>query len=141
MSINFCTLTNSSVDTFCGNRRSIVLGNLIAEKYPAPFVGTNNQGIRDTFAQLRPDLVRHVEVDDRPPIAFEQPFITVEVWMDGVRMAETQESTQQLDFVSITDVVIGESKPMQEAVSITDFVIGEPMSEAVNISDITIRQL
>ena len=111
MSINFCTLTNSSVDSFCGNRRGIVLNNLLQQKYPTPSTGTNPRVVRDAFAELRPDLIRHVEPDERPTINFEQPLITVEVWMDGVRMAETQENTAQLDYVSITDVTIGESVP------------------------------
>lgn len=123
MSINFCTLTNSSVDTFCGNRRSIVLGNLINQKYAQ--IGTNNSSVRDSFAKQRPDLVHHVEDDDRQPLVFEQPFITVEVWMDGIRQAQTLEAVQHLDFVTVTDL----------SVSTRD------ASESVNILDLTIRQL
>jgi hypothetical protein len=123
MSINFCTLTNSSVDTFCGNRRQIVLDNLLNQKYPPAILGTANQSIRDTFVQQRPDLVRHVEDEDRPTLNFEQPLVTVQVTMGGITMQHTLETHQRLDFVTVTDLEIRPVGPEQVTVNITDIQV------------------
>jgi len=130
MSINFCTLTNSSVDTFCGNRRSIVLNGLLQKKYPPPVQGGGRRVLRDTFAEQRPDLI--VREEDRPQLVFEQPFITVEVSMNGITMAQTLDAQQRLDFVTVTDLKVN---------PVTASPVDEALEVAVNIADISIRKL
>jgi hypothetical protein len=121
MSINFCTLTNSSVDTFCGNRRSIVLNGLLKQKYPVR--GTNNRVVSQSFANLRPDLVRRDDADERPTLVYEQPLITVEVILDGVRMEHTLQAEQRLDFVTVTDLVVSGHPVTEETITISDLTI------------------
>jgi hypothetical protein len=122
MAINFCTLTRSSIDTFCGSRRQVVLNRLLEKKYPKNTAGAG-QSVRDTFALQRPDLFRRVEDDERPPLVFEQPLITVQVIMNGMSMQQTLESHQRLDFVTVTDLDIRPMSPEQVTVNIADINI------------------
>ena len=110
MSINFCTINSSSINAFCANRRSIVIDNLINDKY-GKILGTNNSSVSAQFARLRPDLVQHV-IDDLEPhqLQFEQPFIVVTAELMGERGQTQLDATQQSEFVSAFDLKIGEPK-------------------------------
>lgn len=124
MSINFCTLTGSTIDTFCGNRRGIILQNLLTEKYPpAPAaLGTNNRTVSIDFARRYPHLVQHVDHEiDRPQLQFEQPFVYVTAELMGKTGTQTIEATAQLEFVSVTDLKVEPSSAI--TVNISDFSI------------------
>lgn len=97
MSINFCTLTNSSVDSFCGNRRALVLNKLLAKKYPQPAAGTNPRVLRDDT------YPRPFDFEDRPVLNFEQPFITVQVNFQNDVGTQQIDNDNRLDFVTITN--------------------------------------
>lgn len=121
MSINFCTLTNASVDTFCGNRRSVVLNNLLQKKYPpvTPTVG-NGSGyqVRNEFAFKNPALFARPE--EQPTLNFEQPFITVQVELMGEVATQQLELAPQLEFVVVSDLQV---TPADVTVNISDLSI------------------
>jgi len=126
MSINFCTLTGSTLDTFCGNRRSIIVNQLLTEKYPpAPSApGTNNHHVSTDFARRYPHLVQHVEHEEIKPLTFEQPFITVSAELLGDVGTQTLEAKVQMEFATVTDLKIGDSPAPQDiSVNISDFSI------------------
>lgn len=131
MSINFCTLTGSTLDTFCGNSRQIILDRLLDEKYATPpvqpFIGTNNSSVSKDFTKKFPHLVRHaVEDDERPVLTFEQPFITVSAELMGATGSQQQEVTPRLDFVVASDLNISKtttSKEVELSVNISDFTV------------------
>jgi hypothetical protein len=123
MSINFCTLTSASVDTFCGNRRGIVLNQLLAKKYPPPVQhakGGNPRVLRDTFAVPPP-----FEFEDRPTLTYEQPWITVEVEFGGKKGSQTVDNDAQRDFVSVTGLEVASHSDDEDeiTVNIEDFEI------------------
>ena len=129
MAINFCTLTNSTIDTFCGNRRQLILDRLLEERYPPappPVLGTNNSSIRESLVRQRPDLLRRpVEDDERAPLTFEQPFITVAAELMGVKGVQQLDAAARLDFVVVTNLKIGEGYREESTVSvnISDFKV------------------
>lgn len=129
MAINFCTLTNSTIDTFCGNRRQIILDRLLRERYPpAPpaVLGTNNASVREALVRQRPELFRRpVEDDERAPLTFEQPFITVSAELLGATGKQQLDAATRLDFVVVTNLKIGERRQQEAtvAVNISDFKV------------------
>lgn len=134
MSINFCTITNSSVLSFCGNRRGIVLNNLLAQKYPVQ--GTNNRG---TYYAIRKDAVPDVQQrwrtenddEDLKFLDFEQPIVSVEVEFMGSKGVETQDfSSTQTDFVTVTDFSANDVTIVQ----VLDFEVKTTVERTVNTS-------
>lgn len=127
MSINFCTLTGSTLDTFCGNRRQLVLDRLLDEKYPTPpavTLGTNNRNVSIDFAKRYPHLTRHVEDDDVKTLEFEQPFIIVTAELLGIKGEQRLDADRNLNFVVVTDLQLMSTaapKQVDLAVNITDF--------------------
>ena len=120
MSINFCTLTNASVDTFCGNRRSVVLNNLLQKKYP-PVVTSTGGGsyqVRNEFAFNRPE--QFVRPEEQRVLQFEQPFITVSAELMGMTGMQQIDLAPQLEFVVISDLQFPEPTS-SVTVNITDF--------------------
>lgn len=142
MSINFCTITNSSVLSFCGNRRGIVLNNLLAQKYPPPPVqGTNNRG---TYYTVRKDAVPDVQQrwrtenddEDLKFLDFEQPIVSVEVEFMGFKGIETQDfSNTQTDFVTVTDFSLNDVTIVQ----VLDFEVKTDAERTVNTSTFRMR--
>jgi hypothetical protein len=114
VSINYCTLASSTVDAFCSPRRGVILSRLIAELHP-PVVqgGGNPRVLRDTFGDQylrpRPQVQQrpHYEIDDRDPMKYEQPFVSVTVTLFGDSRTETQDVTAQVDIVSVTNLEFG----------------------------------
>ena len=111
MSINFCTLTSSSVDSFCGNRRAIVLQNLIDEFRPPRPAGTgaSNGG----WTQGRPPANYNQVNRPRwePPEApryepTELDRITVTAEFLSLKGTDTQSVENRLDLVTVTDIHI-----------------------------------
>jgi hypothetical protein len=145
MSINFCSIDRSSINSFCGSRRQVVLDRLLDEKYPVapPAVitrGGNPQNIRNQFQIARP-----FEYEEQPVLTFEQPFITVSVELHGKTGSQTLENQPQAHFVTVTGLAIEptlmvsvsdmdfDTGPM---VTVSDLDFDDPVS--VNISDLNI---
>lgn len=78
MSINFCTLDASSVDSFCGNVRAKVLANLIVEKYGVVPYGSSSGAI------IKPGVIAHQYHQYRQPDKWVPPVISTE--LDRIRV-------------------------------------------------------
>ncbi len=132
MAINYCTLGTHTIDTFCGPRRGLILAKLIAELHPPivnpqPSVGGGNpQQIRNTAAiaqilarqQQRPNF----DIDDREPMVYEQPFVSVTVELFGATGTQTMEmSNTNVDIVTVTNFEFDVGPEI--VVNISDFEI------------------
>lgn len=115
MSINYCTVGSNTVDSFCSPRRRIVFDKLVQELHPQR-AGGNVQQVRNTAAiaqilarqQQRP----HFDVDERDPMVYEQPFISVTVELFGSTGTQTMDvSAANVDIVTITNVEFGSMEP------------------------------
>lgn len=122
MSLNYCTISNSSILSFCGNRRAIVLNQLLAVKYPQQTVGTSNQSLRkDTHSEVQR---RWSDVHDEDVVHnFEQPFITVSVSMFGITKTQTIDRDQHLCFALVNNLSFSSSTLPAIIVNITNFKI------------------
>jgi hypothetical protein len=149
MSINFCTIARSSVDSFCGGRREIVLNRLLAQKYPPPFVATpggNPRVLRDTFA-LHPPF----EFDDRPTLNFEQPQIAVSVALGKVVKTQVVDNDLQKHFVSVTDLAVEKQRVVvsdltvmtasEPIVVVSDLSFSTSEAPSVEVSDLTFEEV
>ncbi len=119
MAINACT-----INAFTINSARCRRPNLFPPDPVVPILGTNNRNLSIAFAERYPHLVRHTEheVEDHPPLQFEQPFITVTAEFMGETGAQTLEATQHLEFVTVVDLHIGEHAP-DITVNISDLSI------------------
>ncbi len=120
MAINSC-----SINAFTINSARCRRPNLFPPNPPAVTVfGTNNSSVAVDFAKRYPHLVRHTEheLDDHPPLQFEQPFITVTAEFMGQTGTHTLEAKPHLEFVSVVDLKISEPSP-DITVNISDFSI------------------
>jgi hypothetical protein len=104
MSINACTTNSSSITSFCGVRRAVVLAGLIAKKYPSTSIASGSVGsaAKDIRTLPRPSVK-----DDETVLTFEQPFVTVQVEAFGKTYTQQLENSAQTEFVAITEVEIG----------------------------------
>ena len=121
MAINACT-----INAFTINSARCRRPNLFPPNPPQQILGTNNSSVSIGFAKQYPHLVRHVEhdIEDHPPLVFEQPFITVSAELLGSAGSQTIEAKQQLEFVSVIDLKVGEPiKQTAVSVNISDFKI------------------
>lgn len=133
MSINYCTISTTTVDGFCGNQRAKVLARLLEEKYPVvnppipspgigsggwtfgPISGTTPVVSPPRYAPHRPEI-------DRVVVPYEQPWVTVTVSdIFSFRGSETLETTARLDFVMVTDVKFNDEHEI--TVNITEMEI------------------
>lgn len=130
MSINYCTLASNAVDSFCSPRRGLIFNQLVQELHP-PIVnpqvhGGNPQQIRNTaaIAQLLARQQRpHFDVDERDPMVYEQPFISVTVELFGSTGTQTMDvSSANVDIVTVTNVEFGSVEP-EIVVNISEFNI------------------
>lgn len=132
MSINYCTLSSSTIDTFCGNQRNKVLNRLLDEKYtvvqpPAPSSGGWTYGpISGTIPGVRPDVSYAPPPYQRPELdrdlpKYESPWVTVTAEVFKFRGSETQETSVHLDFVVVTDIVFSDAPDI--SVNITEMEI------------------
>jgi len=120
MSINYCTLANSSVDSFCGNRRSIVLNRLIHELRPAPVVrGGNPLHVRERIPQII-HRRRDREEEDQVVVPTELDKVMVTVTFEGQTGSETQQADHRLDIVYITELKV-ENTPLSVNISAIKF--------------------
>lgn len=108
MSINYCTISNSSVDSFCGNRRAIVLDRLIRELRP-PVPTVNSAGNSAYVRTPIPQIPRRRE-DERwePPTVAptELDRIVVSVNFNGITGVAEQEVDGRLDLVYVTELKV-----------------------------------
>lgn len=107
MSINYCTISSSSVDSFCRNRRAIVLDRLIRElRSPVPIA---NRGGNPTRVRAPiPQISRRREELWEPPtvVATELDRIVVSVNFNGITGVAEQEVNGKLDLVYVTELKV-----------------------------------
>jgi hypothetical protein len=132
MAINACSINGFTLHgRRCTDKFAILVPILHPTVPPVTYgVGGNPRVLRDTFVPPR-------ELEDRLTLNFEQPFITVTVDHDGDIQSQTLEATQQLDFVTVTNLQIFAAP----SVGIEDLVVNlrpSDMTEevSVNISDL-----
>lgn len=106
MSINFCTISNSSVDSFCGRRRSVVLNNLIATLRPPAVKGHKWPVPGLTGYEEQPKII-HTELER----------ITVTATFANMTGMDSQEVKPQIELISISDL---QFDTMQPVISISD---------------------
>ena len=107
MSINYCTISSSSVDSFCGNRRAIVLDRLIRELRP-PVPATNKGGNPAHVRAPIPQISRRREEQWEPPtvVPTELDRIVVSVNFNGITGVAEQEVDGRLDLVYVTELKV-----------------------------------
>lgn len=99
MSINYCTISNSSIDSFCGNRRQIVLQRLIAEFRPPVVNPGRNSGAGVGRWPQRPE-----EKYVPPYVPTELERIRVEVKLGDYSGTAAQDIKFQTELVVITNL-------------------------------------
>jgi hypothetical protein len=131
MSINYCTLGSSTVNTFCGNKRPVVLARLLQELraqeqkpkivngggygYPGGHVpGRTNPAPRQ-YAPYRPDPSR-----EAPIVSTELDRIVVSAQFQELSGRAEQEVTAHLDIVYITNLKV---HPVQVSVDISNIKV------------------
>lgn len=144
MSINYCTLGSNTVDSFCSPRRAVVFNRLVLELHPPisaqQSTNSNPQQLRNTAAIAR--VIAHqrpnFDVDEREPMVYEQPFISVTVELFGATGTQTMDvSAVNIDIVTITGFEFDSSGP-EISVNISDFD-SSGFDVSVNIRDFEIE--
>ena len=128
MSINYCTLGSNTIDAFCGPRRGLIFNKLILELHP-PVVqsigGGNTQQIRNTaaIAHVIAQQRSNFDIDERDPMIYEQPFVTVTVELFGATGTQTMDvSSINVDIVTITGLEF-DSTGLEIDVNISELTI------------------
>lgn len=119
MSINYCTLAGSSIDTFCGARRAIVLARLIEELRPATPTQRPVRGGGPT-PKFHPQIRDHrwEQPTIVPPTELDR--ITVSAVFQDLSGSAFQDLDNRLDLVFVTNIEI---EPTSVGVNITDLKI------------------
>jgi hypothetical protein len=145
MSINYCTIGLTTVNSFCNAERTKVLARLIQQAghdvvpTPQPTNGGSGGsayspgiGIQPGVRPMPPPRWTPPEIDhiEAPR---EQPFITVYAEIMGMMGSETLEVTQRLDFVTITDLEVNHNASI--TVNISEMEMGPVNSITINISE------
>lgn len=122
MSINFCTLTSSSVDSFCGNQRSKILTRLIPILHPPHVPGTgagtpHTDAVYQAYMRARS---REHEKWEPPPVPTELERVVVEVTFANIKGSDAQDIKPGFDLVTVTDLTI---EPTKVDVNITDLKV------------------
>jgi hypothetical protein len=142
MSINACTISESTLDTFCGRRRSIVLTRLIKEagheivlppiidpptppKYTGGGHGSTgirfNPGIPLPSRQPPQFISRASETEFNTNISMaELPYIMLDVELFNMQGRGTVENKRTNEFVTLTDL---EFTMSEITINITDLEI------------------
>ena len=118
MAINFCTLTNSTIDTFCGNRRQIIIDQLLEEKYPPTQTAQAGGArvVRDAWAQRNLHLLRRPPDEDFKPWTFEVPLLKLTIDMlDGEMITQQLEDATSTELAYVTNLQIADG---QDAVAV-----------------------
>jgi len=115
MSINYCTIAATTVDTFCGNRRALVLARLIPELHPItppnPQPGNGSHGsVAPGWSNYRPQPQRW----EPPVISTERDRIVVKAEFQDLRGEDQQDIENRLDIVFVTNLHVEQ----QSAVSV-----------------------
>jgi hypothetical protein len=103
MAINYCTLTSSTLDAFCGNRRAIVLERLIDELRPV--IGPAVSNPQSKWITARPP-----QKWEPPALPTELERILVTAQFQELSGSSTQEVRSQLELVTVTDVHVQPTK-------------------------------
>lgn len=110
MSINYCTLASTTLDSFCGNRRAIVLDRLIDELRPPVVNGPGGPGwvqrptIKPQVKPAQRPYWQPTEVPRELPTELERITVTAEFM--GLNGSDTQAITARPDLVTVTDIHI-----------------------------------
>lgn len=122
MSINYCTLASSSVDSFCGNRRALVLNRLIDELRPPTPPNTGGMGwVQKPAAKHVPPPRPYWQPPEVPrELPTELERITVTAEFLSLSGTDTQAVIARPDLVTVTDIHI---EPTTVDVNISDFQV------------------
>jgi len=112
MSINYCTISTSTIDGFCGIQRSKVIARLLDEKYPvvnpptpSPRPGSGGVTYGGMPGRAPNPWFDPYTSDTTQPIEYEQPYITVRVSdLFGEEGSETLFADAQMSFVTVTNL-------------------------------------
>jgi hypothetical protein len=124
MALNACSINGFTLNSRrCADRFAALVPILHPTLPPLTSIqGTSNQSMRQGVHR---DLERRWEIenDERAPLTFEQPQVTVSVEIFGFSGTDTQEvSSANVDFVTVHDLVVTASMPDGEiTVNIPDF--------------------
>jgi hypothetical protein len=118
MAINACTIDGFTIDgRFCRDKFAALVP-ILHPPVPTTSYQGNPRVLRDTFA-----IPPQFEFEDRPTLTFEQPWITVEVVMDGKTHSQQLDNKPQAHFVTVTGLEIAvaavPANEDQDAVNIT----------------------
>jgi len=108
MSINYCTIGNSTIDTFCGSRRAIVLNRLIKELHPAvTYGGGKGEHLKYVPSTLQASLAARERNNEQSIPSTELDKIVVTVEFNGITKTVAQSVLDQsFDLVYVTDLEV-----------------------------------
>ena len=99
MAINFCTIDSSTINTFCGNRRQVIIDQLLP---PRPVRGGAAQG----WTPGRPIRTWRDTKWEPPVMPAESAVVTITAEFMGIKGVDTQTLTSRPDLITITDLQI-----------------------------------
>jgi len=117
MSINYCTLASSTVDSFCSPLRAVIFNRLVPILHPSQPIGAAGTPWTDKLAKYMRQ--RPPEKWEPPQLPTELERIVVEITFNGLRGSDAQDIKPAVELVTITDLNV------------------EPSTVDVNISNIT----
>lgn len=106
MSINFCTLTSSSVDSFCSPRRNQVFNQLVPILHPQRPAGKGG-GTPHTDKVMQAYLTRRQQEKWEPPkLPTELERIVVEASFLTLRGSDAQDVHPGMELVTVTNIQV-----------------------------------
>lgn len=109
MSINYCTVSSSSLDSFCGAKRAIVFNRLVKELRPTPTPSSLGGGKGAHLSVIPSSLSSRFSSRDTQPVFRPTEFavVTVQASFNGMIGAVSQDVTSgTLDLVYLTNLEI-----------------------------------
>ena len=114
MSINYCTISSSSVDAFCNPRRNLIFNQLVPILHP-PSSTVGSGGIPHGTPKFI--FQRAPEKWEPPYVPTELERIIVEVQFKTLFGRDEQEVRPSMELVTVTDIQV---EPVVVNVNITD---------------------
>ena len=112
MAINACSINGFTLNSRrCADKFAALIPILHPTLPPITQVGTSNQSMRQGVHR---EIERRWELenDERAPLTFEQPQVTVSVEIFGFSGTDTQDVTgTNVDFVTVHDFTVSASMP------------------------------
>ena len=106
MSINYCTITSSSVDSFCNPRRGLIFNSLVPILHPARPTGTGG-GTPHTDKVMQAYLSRRSQEKWEPPqIPTELERVVVEATFLTLKGTDGQDIRPGMELVTVTDIQV-----------------------------------